>query len=112
VTPPRLRNVRPRLAVLDVRVASAPAKVADPHYRTPEHQAWRAAVIERSAGHCQDPACRDPQRGRGRRLFADHVVEIKDGGAALDLANGQALCGACHTRKTIAERALRQARPT
>jgi uncharacterized protein YfaQ (DUF2300 family) len=38
------------------------------------------------------------------RMFADHVVEIRDGGAPFDTANGQCLCGSHHTLKTNAER--------
>ena len=40
-------------------------------------------------------------------MFADHIVELKDGGAPYDLNNGQCLCGSCHTRKTVAERVRR-----
>jgi hypothetical protein len=43
----------------------------------------------------------------GVRLCADHIVELKDGGAALDVANGQCLCVPCNTRKGIAARAKR-----
>jgi nitrite reductase/ring-hydroxylating ferredoxin subunit len=43
-------------------------------------------------------------------MFADHIVEVKDGGAKFDLANGQCLCGSCHTRKTAAARAQRMGR--
>lgn len=110
--PGRLRNMAPRLVVLDPRLARPSPKVADPHYHSPEHKAWRAEVMRRSHGQCQDPQCRTPNRGRGRRLFADHVRELRDGGAPFDPANGMALCGACHTRKTAAARAARQARPT
>ena len=78
-------------------------KVADDWYATPEHREWRRAVIARSGGVCQ-------KCGRGGRLFADHIVEIADGGARLDLANGQALCGSCHTTKTAAARAARRSR--
>ena len=37
----------------------------------------------------------------GTRLFADHIVELRDGGNPFELANGQALCGSCHTIKTM-----------
>lgn len=37
----------------------------------------------------------------------DHVVELKDGGAALDEANVQSLCASCHNKKTAEERAKR-----
>ena len=33
----------------------------------------------------------------------DHIVEIRDGGAPLDLENLQSLCRACHNQKTKAE---------
>lgn len=111
MTQPRLRNMRPMLAALDVRTALPAAKVVDPHYQTAEHRAWRAEVIRRSGGRCQSVTCKR-HGGAGQRLFADHVKELRDGGAALDPANGQALCGACHTAKTAAARAARQARRT
>jgi len=112
MAPPRLRNVPPRVATLDTRLAPIAPKVVDPHYLTPEHRAWRAEVIRRSGGQCQASDCKAPHRGQRGRLFADHVQELRDGGAALDPANGAALCGACHTRKTIAARTRRMARPT
>jgi hypothetical protein len=40
-------------------------------------------------------------------MFADHVVELRDGGSALDLANGRCLCGSCHSKKRIGNRASR-----
>lgn len=35
----------------------------------------------------------------------DHIVPIRSGGAKLNFSNLQALCKACHTRKTLRERA-------
>lgn len=103
----RLRQVSRRLAELPTRKLSAP-KIADPFYLTPQYRTWQAEVIRRSGGRCQGQA-HDAARPRsGVRLFADHVAEIKDGGARLDPANGQALCGSCHTRKTAAARAARR----
>jgi 5-methylcytosine-specific restriction enzyme A len=100
---PRLQCLAPRLAPLDLRTAQPPPKQADPHYGSTEHKAWAAAVVRRAGNACQD--C-----GRsGVRLFADHVVELRDGGAPLDLANGRARCGSCHTTKTAADRARRMA---
>lgn len=100
---PRLRTLAPRLAVLDTRTAKPPPKTADPHYLTAEHRAWRQAVIARAGGRCQAPGC-----GRAeRRMFADHIVELRDGGAPHDPKNGQCLCGSCHTAKTAARRAAR-----
>ena len=42
-------------------------------------------------------------------MYVDHRVELKDGGAPLDRRNVWLLCGSCHTRKTVAERARRTA---
>jgi 5-methylcytosine-specific restriction protein A len=106
-TKARLSFMAPRLQTIDTRTAQPEPKRVDPHYQTAEHRAWSAAVIRRAGGMCQGAAC-----GRsGVRLFADHVVELKDGGAALSLSNGQALCGSCHSRKTAQERRQRQAEP-
>lgn len=100
----------PRVAAVDLRIGirPRPAKTADPHYGTPEHRAWRKAVIDRAFGTCEavDPDGRRCGRAEAR-MFADHVIELRDGGAPFDLANGQALCGGCHSRKTAAERAKR-----
>jgi 5-methylcytosine-specific restriction protein A len=82
-------------------------KRADPIYSSPEHRAWRDEVIRRSGGVCQDSA-HDPSRPRsGVRLYADHVRELKDGGAPFDPANGLARCASCHGKKTIGERVER-----
>ena len=107
---PTLRTLRPSLAMLDVRVATSGPKQVDPYYLSPEHKAWRALVISRADGRCQDANCEQPER-RGR-LFADHVKELRDGGSATDPANGMALCGACHSRKTAAARRARMMLPT
>jgi 5-methylcytosine-specific restriction enzyme A len=44
------------------------------------------------------------------RMFADHIVEIKDDGAQFDVANGQCLCGPHHLMKTAQTRRDRLAR--
>lgn len=98
------RFVRPTLATSDTRSLKPAPKQRAAIYGTAEHQDWSRAVIARAGGMCQGKGC-----GRtGVRLFADHIVELRDGGAPYDLANGQALCGSCHTRKTAAARAARQ----
>jgi hypothetical protein len=100
-----LTNLRPRLAALDTRIAKHPPKTADPFYLSPEWRALMHAIISERGRRCQE--C-----GRtGCRLFGDHVVELKDGGAPLDPRNVLLRCGACHTRKTAAARAARMARP-
>jgi 5-methylcytosine-specific restriction enzyme A len=101
---------RPRVATLAPRIATADLRTVKPgstqgstraHYQTPEHRAWRDAIITRAGGRCQDCGRSDG------RLFADHVVEIEDGGRPLDLSNGRALCSSCHGRKTAQARQAR-----
>lgn len=106
----RIRCAPPRIATADTRRVLPPPKRADAELLTPEHRAWREAVLQRAGHRCQDPQ-HDPQRPRsGVRLYADHIVERRDGGALTDLANGVARCASCHGRKTAAERARRMAR--
>lgn len=102
-----LRMQQPMIRLADTSIARVAPKVAAPIYSTPEYERWRAAVIKRANGRCQDAHCRKVDR-RASRLFADHVVELKDGGAPFDVNNGLARCGSCHTRKTAAARAARQ----
>ncbi|ONG53269.1 HNH endonuclease [Pseudoroseomonas deserti] len=101
----RLHTLPPRLAVVDVRTARPAPKVSDPHYQTPKHRGWSAAVIRRAGGACQAPGCDRADT----RLYADHIVELRDGGAPFALSNGQALCGSCHSTKTAQERRRRHA---
>ncbi|WP_424139718.1 HNH endonuclease [Roseomonas chloroacetimidivorans] len=74
---------------LGTRSARPPPKQAGPHYQTLEHQRWRAEVTRRAGGMYQAS-----RSGRsGVRLFADQIIQMKDGGAPFDPTNGQALCG-------------------
>jgi hypothetical protein len=84
-------------------------KIADPIYNTPEWRALIASIIRQRGRRCEDPLCQTPNRAAGQRVYGDHVVELKDGGALLDPKNVLLRCGSCHTRKTIAERAKRMA---
>lgn len=81
-------------------------KRADPELMTPEHKAWRKAVLERAGHRCQaiENGHRCTKAAPAHRMFADHIIERKDGGAALDVRNGQCLCGSHHTSKTLAAR--------
>ncbi|MEM0129706.1 MAG: HNH endonuclease [Thermoplasmata archaeon] len=74
------------------------------------HYFWDAArvyVKRRDRYVCR--ACR--RRCRSRELEVDHIVEIARGGAALEYANLQTLCRACHAAKTRAYLTGRSARP-
>lgn len=101
-----MRVMKPRLRAADTRRVKPPPKTVDPFYSSAAYRRWREEVLARAGGRCQDPKCKDPTRA-GATLFADHIVEIKDGGAKLDLANGLARCGSCHTRKTLRTRGER-----
>lgn len=101
-----------RLQVSDTKLLKRAPKRADPVLLTTEHKAWRAEVLRRAGYQCQwlDRGCRCQKRAPDHRLFADHVVERADGGAAFDPANGQALCGEHHTLKTAGARGGRRSK--
>jgi 5-methylcytosine-specific restriction endonuclease McrA len=102
---PKIPMLKLGIPVLNGRSVQLPPKQVNPHYMKPEHQAWSRQVKERAHWTCE-------RCGRtGDRLFADHIKEIRDGGT-WDLANGQALCGSCHTGKTMVERAKRAFAPS
>lgn len=100
----RLTTSPARIGTSSPRVAPSP-KVAEQVYLTPEHRAWSAFVIRRAGGRCQWLGC--TKAAPRHRMVADHIVEIKDGGAALDSANGQCLCVAHNTLKAARARAGR-----
>ncbi|MBA9071784.1 hypothetical protein FHR71_005570 [Methylobacterium sp. RAS18] len=103
----RLATLSPRLGTLDTRTARPAPKQADPELLTSEHKAWRQEVLKRAGWKCQAPGCTAHGRRGGIRLYADHIVERRDGGDPLDPKNGQALCPPHHQKKTAAERARR-----
>lgn len=96
---------KPRVPTADTRRVKPPPKATDQHYGTAAHKHWAAEVKARAHGQCQDPAHRGDRRAD--RGIADHIVERRDDGADLDLANGMWRCWSCHTLKTNAERAKR-----
>jgi 5-methylcytosine-specific restriction protein A len=81
--------------------------VRDPEaQRFYESHAWRrlrAIYLKRN------PLC-EACYAEGRitpAVICDHKIEIKDGGARLDMANVTALCRSCHNKKTAQERTKR-----
>jgi 5-methylcytosine-specific restriction protein A len=97
--PPRSVKVKPK------------EKRAESFYLSPEWRALMDTIIaerfgDRAHAKCEDPECRTPYR-IGIRIFGDHIIERKDGGAPLDKRNILCRCGSCHTRKTMSERAKR-----
>jgi 5-methylcytosine-specific restriction endonuclease McrA len=97
----RLQTLKPRVGTADLRTAQPAAKMADGFYNT---QAWRSAraMALTLGGFCCSLCGR-----RGCVLYVDHIVELQDGGAPYEQSNLRPLCGACHTNKTVAERAAR-----
>ena len=101
-----LRALQPRVGLADLRTAALPPKIADTLYSSPAWIAVRDRVRREAGGRCQMAGC-----GRAeRRMFVDHIVELKDGGAPLERANVWLLCASHHSLKTVAERAKRTAR--
>ncbi len=104
----RLTIAKPRIPVTKTGpFANAPTKKrTDSIYGTAAHRHWRAQVIQRARGRCEGKQHQGPNPPEGR-LYADHIIELKDGGAPFDVTNGQALCHSCHEAKGAAERAKR-----
>lgn len=110
--------VKPRLSTLPTRLPPAttsrvrpPPKQAAPFYVSP---AWRrliAEIIRHRGRSCEDQGHDPAQPHTGIRIYGDHVIELRDGGAALDPRNIVLRCGQCHNRKTAAERVKRARSP-
>lgn len=101
-----MRKLGPAIArTVDARSVKPPVKTAEPFYLTPRYRAWREAVVARAGRRCEHRGCRAAEPWD--RMFADHVIEIRDGGAEYDLANGMCLCGRHHSLKTMQARARR-----
>jgi 5-methylcytosine-specific restriction protein A len=105
----KLRSLAGLVRQADTRTTRLPPKQVDPFYTSHEYQHWRAMVLERAGYQCEaiDHGQRCSNARPEHRLFADHIVEIKDKGSLLDLNNGQCLCSSHHNIKTNAARARR-----
>ncbi|GBD48086.1 HNH endonuclease signature motif containing protein [Methylopila sp. Yamaguchi] len=104
-----LKTIAPRLRTIDTRTCKPPPKRADAELLTPEHRAWAQEVKRRAGYRCEwvENGVRCDRASPAHRLFADHIDERRDGGAALDPKNGRCLCGSHHGLKTASERAKR-----
>lgn len=69
------------------------------HSTGPGYAQWRRTVMTRAKGLCQ---IRGPHCTR-RATDADHILNVKAGGARYDPDNGQAACPPCHKAKTQEE---------
>jgi 5-methylcytosine-specific restriction protein A len=102
----KLRTAGNRVRTADTRRVQPPAKTADPFYTSTAWLALMAHLKAQRGNRCEDPHCKAPY-GPWSRLFGDHIIELRDGGAPLDKANVMLRCGSCHTRKTAEQRAKR-----
>jgi len=108
---PKLRSLAFPVATIPNRI-TLPPKQKDPVYDTPEFKAWRTTVLARADYQCEaiEHGYRCTNARPEHRLVADHIIELRDGGALLDVNNGMCLCDAHHQRKTMAMRARRYQR--
>jgi 5-methylcytosine-specific restriction enzyme A len=98
----RPHTLRPPLRAVSAAVAKPPPKLSDPFYGS---AAWiRARDLARRR---LPPVCARCG-GDDRRLWVDHIVELRDGGAPFDQENLELLCASCHTRKSGEVRAVRK----
>lgn len=101
----RLKMLKTRVKPFNLEIAKPASRAIVSLYSSKE---WLGLMsnLKRLRGnrcqHCNRSNC---------KIFGDHIVELSDGGAPLDPANVQLLCGSCHTIKTNAERAKRMAKP-
>jgi 5-methylcytosine-specific restriction enzyme A len=102
----RLAQLPQRVAVYDTRAVKPAVKVAEGFYLSRPWRSLVAGLLAQRGRRCE--ACgRTGEGGKPVRIFADHIRELVDGGAALDPRNVRLMCGSCHTTKTLAERAKR-----
>ena len=100
---PKIRTLAPPIRTLDTRSVKTAPKKAEPFYLSLPWRQLMADIIRDRGRRCEDCGRADT------RIFGDHIVELKDGGAPLDPLNVKCLCGSCHSRKTAATRARRMA---
>lgn len=97
---------------LEVKEKQARMKYYNQNIRTLESQSFYESPAWRKLRRLklgQMPICEICYaEGRMKKAtIVDHIIEIKDGGAALDFANLQSICHACHNKKTAQERSKR-----
>lgn len=106
---PKLRSLAPM-----VRTASPlvrlPTRPMDPTYHALEYKAWRTQVMQRAGSRCEvvdEHGHRCTRAYPQYRMYADHIVELKDNGHPFDINNGMLVCASHHTEKTIKVRTMR-----
>jgi 5-methylcytosine-specific restriction protein A len=106
---PKLRTLAPMVRTTNTATTPLPPKVKAEVYTTPAFRLWRNAVVRRAGARCE--AVVDGHRCTKaypeHRMYADHAIELRDGGSLLDINNGQCLCSSHHQIKTIDARIRR-----
>src|SRR5690349_4559424 len=107
-----MKKLGPAIRTFEHRAVRPEPKRADAELLTPEHRAFRSAVLKRAGWRCEwiENGRRCEKRAPQDRMIADHKIERADGGAPFDPANGQCLCVAHNTAKGIQARAARLSR--
>jgi len=100
----RLKTLPLRIKAHDGRTIRPVHAVGDVFYDSPEWRELVREVIRERGRRCE--AC----GASSGRIYTDHIVEIRDGGARLDRGNLKLLCASCHGSKTASARAARAAR--
>jgi 5-methylcytosine-specific restriction enzyme A len=107
---PKLRTLAPLIRSYDTSTTRLPPKVKAVEYTTPQYRVWRAQVLARAGGRCEwidHHGHRCTKARPEHRMYADHIVELKDNGQPFDLNNGMCLCASHHEIKTVAARTRR-----
>ena len=106
---PKLRSLPSLVRTPNQLPVRLPPKVKDLVYTTPEFRAWRTYVVGRAGYRCEakDHGHRCTRAWPDHRMYADHIIELIDGGQLFDVANGQCLCAVHHETKTIEARKRR-----
>ena len=105
----RLRTIGQKL-----RPSSRPGPIvvrekhADKFYLSAKWKALMRSIIKERGRRCEDPEHDLSKPREGIRLYGDHIIEIKDGGALLDRRNVLLRCPWCNGRKTAQARADRR----
>lgn len=105
--PQRIEMMRPARATYKI-VRRGP-NAHQRGYCSPQHKAWRLAVLERDSWQCR--ACGRVCAKR-REAHADHIIAVvARPDLRYDIANGQCLCASCHSRKTVSEQCVKTPTP-
>src|SRR5262245_52320940 len=96
-----MQQLPSRIRIIDTRTAKPPEKRAESFYTSAQ---WRSFI--EGLKHKRGAKCEDCGR-TNTRIFGDHIIERRDGGADFAESNVRLLCGSCHTLKTNRTRTAR-----